>query len=258
MTIMRKLFILIAFFTLAATSTSAQEVTDTIYNPNILFTGVPRTYEIAGIEITGADGYSDQNILNYSGLNVGDRLEIPGDEWNAIAKRFWRQQLFSKIQIKITKIYGDKAWVEFALRPQPRISEIHYYGVKKGERDDLQERLQLMKGNQITQNIINRATDIIKGYFSGKGFGNADVKIEQREDLSHENEVIVDINVDKHEKVKVHKIYIDGNEVMSDGKIKSTMKKTNEKGIQNLRKIFSQKRFVNNDYKDDLNRIIQK
>ncbi len=256
MTIMRKLFILIAFFTLAATSTSAQEVTDTIYNPNILFTGVPRTYEIAGIEITGADGYSDQNILNYSGLNVGDRLEIPGDEWNAIAKRFWRQQLFSKIQIKITKIYGDKAWVEFALRPQPRISEIHYYGVKKGERDDLQERLQLMKGNQITQNIINRATDIIKGYFSGKGFGNADVKIEQREDLSHENEMIIDIYVDKHDKIKVHKIYIDGNEALNDRAVKGAMKKTNENG--NILNLFKQKKFVESDYQDDLNRIIQK
>jgi outer membrane protein insertion porin family len=68
--------------------------------------------------------------------------------------------------------------------------------------------------------------------------------------------MIVDINVDKHDKVKVHKIYIDGNEVMSDGKLQGTMKKTNEKG--KLKNLFKQKKFVETDYHDDLNRIIQK
>ena len=253
---MRKLFTFIAIIALAAVSSSAQEATDTIYNPNIVFSGMPRTYEIAGIEITGADGYDDNIVLNYSGVNVGDRIEIPGDEWRNIAKRFWRQQLFSKIQIKVTKIYGDKAWIEFALRPQPRISEIHYYGVKKGERDDLQERLQLMQGNQITPNIVDRAISIIKGYFSSKGFGNADVKIEQRDDLSNENSKIIDIHVNKHDKIKVHKIYIDGNEALSDRAVKGAMKKTNENG--NILNLFKQKKFVESDYEDDLNRIIQK
>lgn len=74
-----------------------------------------------------------------------------------------------------------------------------------------------MKGNQITPNIANRATQIIQNYYKQKGFGNATIKIDQVEDLSAPNENIVNINVDKHNKVKVHKIYIDGNEVMSDG-----------------------------------------
>lgn len=253
-----KLLFLISLISTFSLAGYAQQAVDTIYNPKVIFTSMPRSYEIAGIKVSGADNYEDYIIIGYSGLKIGDRIQVPGEDINAAAKRFWRQGLFSNVQIKVEKIAGDKVWLEFALRQQPRISTINYNGVKKGEKEDLQERLQLMKGNQITQNIVNRAENIIKKYFGDKGFKNADVKIELREDLSHENEVIVDINVDKHEKVKVHKIYIDGNEVMSDGKIKSTMKKTNEKGIQNLRKIFSQKKFVNNDYKDDLNRIIQK
>lgn len=251
-----KLLLLMTLFAAFGINTKAQEQVDTIYNPNVVFTSMPRSYEIAGIKVSGADNYEDYIIIGYSGLKIGDRITVPGEDINAAAKRFWRQGLFSNVQIKVEKIAGDKVWLEFALRQQPRIATINYYGVKKGEKEDLQERLQLMKGNQITQNIVNRAIAIIEKYFGDKGFKNADVKIDLHEDLSHKNEVIVDIKVDKHEKVKVHKIYIDGNEVMSDGAIQRTMKKTNEKG--KLKNLFRQKKFVENDYKDDLNRIIQK
>lgn len=234
----------------------AQEHVDTIYNPPVIFNGMPRTYEIADIKVTGAPNYDDYIVIGYAGLKKGDRVEVPGAEITAAAKRLMRQGLFSQAQIKIEKVAGDKAWIEIALRTQPRISEVNYIGVKKGEREDLQERLQLMKGNQITQNIVNRATSIVKKYYADKGFGNADVKIDLREDLSHQNEMIVDINVNKHSKVKVHKIYIDGNEVLSDNAVKGAMKKTNEKG--KLRNLFKQKKFVETDYEDDLNRIIQK
>ena len=163
-------------------------------------------------------------------------------------KRLMRQGLFAQAQLVVDKIAGDKVWLTINLRTQPRISDVKYSGMKKGEREDLQKRLQLMKGNQITQNIVNRATDITKQYFSEKGFGNADVKVWLQEDLSHKNEMIVNVDVDKHSKVKVHKIYISGNEVLSDGKLKRVIKKTNESG--NLLKLFSQKKFVESDYEE--------
>ena len=230
--------------------------TDTIYAPNVIFSTMPRTYEIAGIKVTGAPNYDDFIVIGYSGLKVGEIVEIPGNDITTAAKRLMRQGLFSQAQIKVEKTYGNKAWLEIALRTQPRISEVNYVGVKKGERKDLEERLQLMKGNQITQNIVNRIEQIVKKYYTDKGFGNADVKVDLHEDLSHQNEMIVDIVVDRHDKVKVHKIYIEGNEVLSDNKIQRTMKKTNEKN--KLINLFKQKKFVENDYHDDLNRIIEK
>ena len=234
----------------------AGQVNDTIYSPNVIYSSMPRSYEIAGIKVTGVDNYEDYIIIGYSGLTVGQKVEIPGDEITSAAKRFWRQGLFSKVQIKVDKIYGDKVWLEIALRQQPRIAEINYNGVKKGEREDLQLRLGLMKGNQFTPNIAARAEQIIDQYFDSKGFKNADVDVIQRPLPDNENEVIVDINVDKHEKIKVHKIYIEGNEVLSDRKLKRVMKKTNEKGM--LIKLFSQKKFVTSDYEDDKKRIIEK
>ena len=250
-----KLLILIALFCSGLFST-AKEKNDTIYNPNVIFSGMPKKYEIADIEVTGADNYDDHIVIGYSGLKLGDVVEIPGNEITTAAKRIMRQRLFSQVQIKVKKVVGNEAWLEICLRQQPRISKVNYIGMKKGEREDLQEQLQLLKGNQITPNDINRATAIVKKYFDNKGFGNATVKIEQTEDLSHENEMIVDIIVNKNSKVKVRKIYIDGNEVLSDGAVKWAMKKTNEKG--NLKHIFRQKKFVENEYHDDLNRIINK
>ena len=58
-------------------------------------------------------------------------------------------------------------------------------------------RLGLVKGSQITPNIVDRATTIIKKHIEEKGFKNAEVNIKQTDDLTHENEVIVDIYVDK-------------------------------------------------------------
>lgn len=240
----------------AAFTASAQSETDTVYNPNILFTGLPKAYEIADIQVKGADNYEDYIVIGYTGLKVGDIITIPGPDVTDASKRLWRQGLFSKVQIAVDKTVGNKAYLTLNLRQQPRISEINYHGVKKGEQQDLQEALQLMKGNQITQNIVNRAEEIIKKYFSNKGFGNAMVKINLTEDLSHPNEVIVDINVNKNDKVKVHKIYITGNKVLSDNQLQRVMKKTNEKG--KLLNLFRQKKFVESDYQDDLNRIIQK
>lgn len=250
-----KILLLIVLLS-AALGIEAQTPADTIYNPPVTYSGVAKTYEIAGLKVTGAPNYDDVVIIGYTGLKIGDKVEIPGNDITTAAKRLMHQRLFAQAQIKVEKIVGNKAWLEIAIRTHPRISEVNYTGIKKGEREDLQTRLQLLKGNQITQNDVNRATTIIKKYFSDKGFGNAKVTINRREDLSHQNEVIVDIIVDKRDKVKVHKIYIDGNEVLSDNAIQRAMKKTNEKG--KLINLFRQKKFVESDYEDDLNRIIEK
>ncbi len=253
----KQLFLIVAILAgMAMSHAKAQEVNDTIYNPKVVFTGMPKKYEIAGIKVTGVDNYEDYIVIGYSGLTVGQVVEIPGDEITSAAKRIWRQGLFSKVKINVEKVYDNKAWLELELRQQPRISQINYIGMKKGEREDLQERLGLMRGNQMNPNIADRTKLIVESYFDNKGFKNADVNIVQREDLSNENEVIVDIKVDKHEKIKVHKIYVDGNEVLSDRAVKHAMKKTNEKW--DLIRLFSQKKFVPDDFEADKQLIIDK
>ena len=229
---------------------------DTIYNPEVIYSPIPRTYEIAGISVSGVEHVDDYIIIGYSGLSVGERVSIPGEAISNAVKRFWRQGLYSKVQIKVEKTVGDKAWLQIELRQQPRMSEMRFEGTKGGEKKDLTERLGMVAGQQITPNILARARQIIEAYYAGKGYKNANVRIDQHADLSNENQVILDVVVDRHNKVKVHKIYVDGNEVLSDNAVKRAMKKTNENG--NLLNLFKQKKFVDSDFADDRERIIQK
>ena len=248
--------LLIVFACFLGFTARAQQSTDTIFNPPVLYNSMPRTYEIAGIRVEGAPNYEDHIILGYAGLKVGDRITIPGTDITTAAKRLMRQNLFQQARFSLEKTVGDKAWILLSLTPQPRISQVNYNGMKKGERSDLQERLNLMKGNQITQNIVDRIEMISEKYFRDKGFSNAKVNVILHEDLSAPGQMIVDINVDRRDKMKVHKIYINGNEILSDRKIKNAMKKTNENN--DILKIFSQKKFVKSDYDDDLNKILAK
>ncbi len=114
----------------------------------------------------------------------------------------------------------------------------------------------MVSGQQLTPNIIAQAKKIIEQYYAKKGFKDASVKITQQPDLSKENYAILDVTVDRNNRVKVHRIHVEGNEVLSDKKVKRTFKKTNENS--DILKIFSQKKFVESDFKDDLNRLIQK
>ena len=250
------IILLTALAGLLGQKAGAQQATDTIFNPPVVYNSMPRTYEIADIRVEGAPNYEDHIILGYAGLKVGERVTIPGSDITNAAKRLMRQNLFQQARFTLEKTVGDKAWLLLTVTPQPRISQVNYLGMKKGEKNDLQERLNLMKGNQITQNIANRIVLIAEKYFHDKGFSNAKVNVTLHEDLSEPGQMIVDIAVDRRDKMKVHKIYVEGNEVLSDRKIKNAMKKTNENN--DILKIFSQKKFVKSDYDDDLNKILAK
>lgn len=262
MKLFRNILILLATLPTVAASAldikleAPQQHVDTVFNPEIIYSPLPKTYEIGGIRVSGVKSADDYVVIGYSGLSVGDKIEVPGQEITDAVRRFWKQGLYSKVQINVDKIAGDKIWLEIALRQQPRMSEMRFSGVKGGEKKDIEERLGMVPGQQLTPNIIAQVKKVILDYYSKKGFKNADVKIVQQPDLSKENQVILNIDVSRNNKVKVHKIYITGNKVLSDNKIKRTMKKTNENG--NILNIFKQKKFVERDFEDDLKRIVDK
>ncbi|NDW12591.1 outer membrane protein assembly factor BamA [Bacteroides sp. 214] len=250
--------LIISFLGIMPTQAQQAErvVGDTIYNPNITYSGKGKKYEIADIQVEGVPNYEDYVLIGLSGLSVGQTIEIPGDEITGALKRYWRHGLFSNVSITIDKFVLNKAYLRITLAQRPRISKITYSGVKKSEREDLESRLGLVVGSQITPNHVDRSKLLIKRYFDDKGFKNAVITIVQRDDVSNENQVLVDINIDKKDKVKVHKITIEGNEALSDNKVNKMMKKTNEKG--KLKNFFRTKKFVPENYEADKERIIEK
>lgn len=234
---------------------SAQE---TIVKPTILYTNTAHKYTIGGINLSGVENYEPAVIIGLSGLSVGDVISVPGDEITNAIKRFWKHGLFEDVSITADSIKGSKIYIGIALKQRPRVSQLNFKGIKKSEREELELKIGIIKGNQITPDIVDRATKIIKNYFDDKGYKNAEVIVHQRPDATGDGRVIVDVEVDKKDKIKVHRIYIEGTSAVPAKKVKYAMKKTREKTrLDNLwHAIFRSKKFTEERYEGDKEKIM--
>lgn len=258
---MKKTLHILFLFVAAWASAVCVNAQGKVEKPTIIY-GQPRNLEIAGITVEGNKvGYESSSIIGLSGLSIGDRINVPGDEVTEAIERIWKHGLFSEVSIEADSIVGDRVYLKLVLAMRPRVSTINIEGVKKSEREDLEEKIGIIKGSQITPNMIDKAEIIIKNYFEDKGFKNADVKIVQRDDVNNNEQMIVDIIIDKKEKVKVNKIYITGNNNLPRKKFTGgffgggLLKKTNEKGFKSL---FKSKKFITEKYDEDKDRVIEK
>ncbi len=231
-------------------------------DPVVDYGRTPREYILGGITVSGVQNYDDYLLIGLSGLQVGSPITIPGDEITRAVKRYWRNGLFSNVSIRVDSIVSDSAYLHIELAQRPRISEINYNGLKKSEREDMESKLGLVKENQMTPNTIDRAKILAKKYFDDKGYKNATIDIVMRDDASKPDHVIVDVNIDKKDKVKVNHIYITGNSNLSDKKIKGSLL---SKGVlktvherHNRSSWFRSKKFVDTKYDEAKNNLVDK
>ena len=233
-----------------------------IVNPDITYAGTPRSCIIGGINVHVVEGYEDYMLTGLSGLQVGQQISLPGSEITEAVKRYWRHGLFSKVTISADSIVGDTVYLALNLALRPRVSTINYYGIKKSEREDMEAKLGIMKGSQITPNMIDRAKILAKKYFDDKGYKNAEINIQQRDDVTGKNQVILDVNIDKHDKMKIREIIIEGNKSLKSSKIKGglfkkgVLTKMNEAG--KLSSFLKSKKFTDERYKTAKQNLIDK
>ena len=239
----------------SALSSAADSAVNKANLPKIEYTLQRKTYEIAGITVSGAESYEDFVLIGFSGLAVGDKIEVPGDQITKSIRRFWKQGLFSDVKIEATKIEGNKIWLNIALKQRPRVSEVIYNGIKKSDKEDLEVKVGISKGSQMTPNLADRAETMVKKFYAEKGYYHTEVNVRQYKDESLPGYVKVEINVDRKEKTKVNAIYITGNEALNHNKINHAMKKTNDNNIINF---FRTKKFVQEEFEKDKQAVIEK
>lgn len=231
----------------------------TIKEPTILYGNTPRKYTIGGINLSGVDNYEPYIIIGISGLSVGDVIEVPGDAITGAVKNYWKHGLFSDVSITADSIVDNKIYLGISLKQRPRVSQIRFNGVKKSEREDLELKIALRKGNQITPNMVDRDIKVIKEYFDDKGYSNANVTIDQRPDVTADNQVIVDINVEKKKKIKVNRIYLTGVEKLPLKKVKYAMKTREKTRWSTVKNTFLRsKKFTPEKYKEDKEKILSR
>ena len=190
---------------------------------------IPKEYTIGGITVTGTKRYDDQLLISISGLNVGDKVMIPGsDNFSKAITKLWDQKLFSNVQIFFTKLEGTTVFIEIQVFERPALSKYFLKGVKKADDDEIRGKTGLVTGRVVTENVKISAIQAIQKYYTEKGFQSATVRIEESADPSLPNSVILNFYVAKGNKVRVDDVNFFGNENVTEVKLKKQMKGTKE------------------------------
>ncbi len=208
-------------------------------------------YIIGGVSVTGIRFLDTNALISISGLRVGQEVAIPGDAVTNAVRKLWQQGLFSDVRISITKVLSDTVYLDINLQERPRISSIKLNGIKTTERADLDKKINLPIGSQVTAYLLNTAEKIIKDHFIEKGFLNTQVTFIQKDDPDQPNNVILTINVDKKEKVKIADITFVGNEFFTSSKLRRQLKGTKKKNLN----FFKASKFINEKFIEDKQKL---
>ena len=248
--------ICILAFALAGITVMAQEVEKTSEPVEIDY-DLPQKYIVAGVSVEGNHYFNAQQIISLSGLQKGMEVTVPSDDLSSIVSRLWMQRYFEDIALEIDHLSEnrDSAYFRIRIQERPRVSRWLFSGVKKGEKKELEERLNLRRGGEYSDYVAKTSTGIIKRYYAEKGFLNCDVDVQVQKDTIIKNAIRVNFAVDKGEKVKIRDINFEGNDGVSDFKLARSMKKTKSKKIYNF---FSSKKFNEKEYPNDKQNLISK
>jgi outer membrane protein insertion porin family len=191
----------------------------------------PKKYYIGGITVSGIQFVDPATLISYTGLAVGQSIELPGESIRKVMDKLWSQGLFGNIKISVTSIADDKVFLDLNLTERPRLSSFVFKGIRKTEADELKDKMKLIKGEVVTDNMLVRTKNLIQRHYISKGFFDCSVDIRQAKDTSNAQGVNLVINIQKNARVRIDKINIVGNKQVSDFALKASLKKTKERSI---------------------------
>ncbi len=213
----------------------------------------PREFEIGGITVSGIKFLDEKVLITLTGLSVGDKVRVPGDKIAKAIENLWKQGLLSDIKIVATKVQDKKIFLELQLQERPRLSRFAFNGVSKSEADKLREKIKLVSGKIITENLIQTTKNEVEKHFVDKGFLNVEVTIEIKDEANMANSQMLTINVAKNKKVKINSINFTGVTEFPEAKLRRKMKDTK---VKHWYRFFSTSKFIEENYDTDKEKII--
>ena len=214
-----------------------------------------KSYILGGLDVTGLESYNEQTVKTYTGLRVGQPITIPGEQISEVIKKLWGLELFSEIEFYITNIEGNTVFLELNIVERPTLTDVTFYGVKKGKVDDLIKDTDLKKGKKITESLISNSKNYIANKYKKQGYLNAQVNIATAKDTSENNARSMVVNVKKGDKVKIKNITFEGNEELSGKKLRKALKSTKRKRFG---RFWKKSKYIEEDYQEDLDLLVDK
>ncbi len=212
-------------------------------------------YEIAKLDVVGADHFDKNVITLLSGLSVGDKVQVPGEKFSTAIQNLWKQGLFEDIKIVADKTQGKFIYLTIVVSERPRMTKFQLRGVTKSEADDLREKIKLIKGKVVTDVLMASTKQTIKEFFVNKAYLDAEVTIVSQKDEKLENGVILFFDIKKGYKVRIKDINIYGNKSIKKWKLRRKFKETKRRRWWNP---FNDGKFEEDNYDKDLKAIIAK
>ncbi len=241
---LKKAFLAAAFIIVGLNLFSQEEVRIADYSTS-------DDYTIGGVTVSGIRFLDTNALIGISGLRRGQVIEIPGEGITNAARKLWQQGLFSDVRITIVKRVADTVYLDIALQERPRISSVRYNGLKSTEVQDLSEKINMPVGSQLTSYQINNTRKIITDHFVEKGFLNTTVEFVQKDDPDMPNNIILTVDVDKKEKVKIDEISFLGNDNFTTTQLRRKMKNTKKRNLN----FFKASKFVSEKYDEDKDKL---
>lgn len=214
----------------------------------------PQEYEIAGIAVTGSQFYDGNSMINISGLQVGDKIKVPGDAIATAIRKIMDQGILDDVEVYVSKTEGTKIWLGIELKERPRLFALKYTGIRKGETESLNEKVKTYKGKIITETLRKNLELVVRKYYQEKGRLNIKTKSQIVVDTLRGNNATLVIAVDKGPKVKVNKIVLNGIEADQRALILRKIKNTKQ---QRFGRIFKPSKFVPKKWDEDKDKLLE-
>ena len=214
----------------------------------------PQEYEIGGITVSGTLSTDPNAVKLFTGLQVGDKVTVPGDAISRAIRNLWAQKLFADVRIEAAEIRGRTIFLHIAVVERPRLSGFSFAGVNRSQADNLREEIDLVRGQQVTDGLLENTRQAIRRHYRLKGYLSSEVIIrETPSDSLMANSVKLLIDVDRGPRVKIKEVIFNGNEQIPDKRLRRAMKKTRHKKWWNL---FGSSKFLASEFKTDRGRVI--
>ena len=215
-------------------------------------------YTINSITVTGEQGFNEKTVIAFTGLKIGDRIYIPGEKLSAVTKKLWEQNLFSDIAFYVTNLDGDKVDLELYIVELPKLNEVTIEGLRKGKVKEIIKDNELTKGTKITKNLITTTKNYIVNKYKEEGFYNTNVvfsTVPYTDSIGNELGKNINILVDKGKRVKVKSIDFNGNQELSDKKLRGFMKNVKKK---NPVRFYKRSKYTESNFDEDKGTLIVK
>lgn len=252
---MRYIFIpILIFFTSVSVSAQVATTSETTTQNQ-----PQSSYVLKDIVVDGVKKFSPAQILRFTGLSKGEMVEIPGQKVSNAIKKLWESDSFSEVEVYVEDIDGQNVVLKFRLQDLMELGEVKFKGkgIGKSKNEKLIKDNSLKPGTKITNNLISTLSTKIPEEYKKKGFADAKITIQDKVNANDPNLIDWTIQVDKGKKIKIAKIEFEGNDQISDAKLKKKGFKDTKQKRLSLKGIFKPSKFIREKYDEDKVNLIK-